>query len=57
KNPHWTHSIVTYLCEHPEFRIKFFSNSTADAKKEQRIKQVAKDGKAVQCGVLARHVF
>ncbi|KAJ7772089.1 hypothetical protein DFH07DRAFT_953372 [Mycena maculata] len=49
--------LVEYLCDNSTFRIKLFSDSTADAKKEKRAKQVAKDGKAVQYGVLAKHVF
>ncbi|KAJ7476798.1 hypothetical protein FB451DRAFT_1397032 [Mycena latifolia] len=57
KNIRWTHSLVTYLCENPIFRIKLFSDSTAEAKKEGRTKQVAKDGKAVRCGVLAKYIF
>ncbi|KAJ7769585.1 hypothetical protein DFH07DRAFT_735829, partial [Mycena maculata] len=57
KNPHWTDLLVEYLSDNPPFRIKLFSDSTADAKKEARTKQVAKDGKAVQCGVLAKHIF
>ncbi|KAJ7213871.1 hypothetical protein GGX14DRAFT_392646 [Mycena pura] len=57
KNPDWTHAIVEYLNNNPSFRIKLFSDSTADAKKEKRAKQTAKDGKAVQFGVLAKHIF
>ncbi|KAJ6550644.1 hypothetical protein DFH09DRAFT_1366660 [Mycena vulgaris] len=57
KNPHWTDKLVEFLSENPTFRIKLFSDSTADAKKEARAKQVAKDGKAVQCGVLAKYIF
>lgn len=57
KNPQWTDLLVDYLSDNPPFRIKLFSDSTADAKKEARAKQVAKDGKAVQCGVLAKHIF
>ncbi|KAJ7743014.1 hypothetical protein DFH07DRAFT_683882, partial [Mycena maculata] len=57
KNPKWTDMLVEYLCDNSTFRIKLFSDSTADAKKEKRAKQVAKDGKAVQYGVLAKHVF
>ncbi|KAJ7189670.1 hypothetical protein GGX14DRAFT_580529 [Mycena pura] len=57
KNPDWTHAIVEYLNDNPSFRIKLFSDSTADAKKEKRPKQTAKDGKAVQFGVLAKHIF
>ncbi|KAJ7187546.1 hypothetical protein GGX14DRAFT_306442, partial [Mycena pura] len=52
-----TDMLVEYLSENPEFRIKLFSDSTAEAKKEDRKKQVAKDGKAVQCAVLAKYIF
>ncbi|KAJ7616876.1 hypothetical protein B0H17DRAFT_882543, partial [Mycena rosella] len=48
---------IEYLVDNPQFRIKLFSDSTADAKKENRAKQVAKDGKAVQYGELAKHIF
>jgi hypothetical protein len=57
RNPHWTDKLVEFLSENPTFRIKLFSDSTADAKKEARAKQVAKDGKAVQCGMLAKYIF
>ncbi|KAF8156742.1 hypothetical protein B0H34DRAFT_808159 [Crassisporium funariophilum] len=57
KNPDWTWSIVAYLTTHPTFRIKLFSDSTADAKKEGCNKAVAKDGKPQQYAVLAQHVF
>ncbi|KAJ7074852.1 hypothetical protein B0H15DRAFT_957044 [Mycena belliarum] len=57
KNSQWTDLLVSYLTENPTFRIKLFSDSTADAKKEKRAKQVAKDGKTVQYGVLAKHIF
>ncbi|KAJ7744262.1 hypothetical protein DFH07DRAFT_963795 [Mycena maculata] len=57
KNPQWTDKLIEYLTDHPSFRKKLFSDSTADAKKEERTKEVAKDGKAVQCGVLAKHIF
>ncbi|KAK7022515.1 hypothetical protein R3P38DRAFT_2532783 [Favolaschia claudopus] len=57
KSPHWTHSMATYLTENPDFRRKLFSDSTAAAKKEGRQKKVAKDGKPVQCGTLAKHIF
>ncbi|KAJ6554429.1 hypothetical protein B0H19DRAFT_146943 [Mycena capillaripes] len=57
KNPEWTDSLVTYLTDNPDFRRKLFSDSTAVAKKEKRDKAVGKDGKAVQYGVLAKHIF
>ncbi|KAJ7868543.1 hypothetical protein B0H14DRAFT_2572278 [Mycena olivaceomarginata] len=57
KNLQWTHSLVAYLCAHPDVRRKLFSDSTAEAKKEKRKKDVAKDGKAVQHGVLTQAIF
>ena len=57
KNPDWTHTLITYLGDHVTFRLKLFSDSTADATKEGRIKLTAKDGKAQQYAVLAKHIF
>ncbi|KAJ6483676.1 hypothetical protein DFH09DRAFT_1291947 [Mycena vulgaris] len=57
KNPEWTDLLVSYLVDNPTFRIKLFSDSTAEAKKEKRAKAVAKDGKAIQYGELAKHIF
>ncbi|KAK7027737.1 hypothetical protein R3P38DRAFT_3520815, partial [Favolaschia claudopus] len=57
KNPRFTHNLLTYLSDHPDFRMKLFSDSTAEAKKEGRKKVVGGDGKGVQCGVLAKHIF
>ncbi|KAJ7722577.1 hypothetical protein B0H14DRAFT_2642098 [Mycena olivaceomarginata] len=57
KNPQWTHSLVAYLCAHLDVRRKLFSDSIAEAKKEKRKKDVAKEGKAVQHGVLAQAIF
>lgn len=57
KNPPWTDLLVQYLSDNPTFRIKLFSDSTAEAKKEKREKHVGKDGKAVQCGTLAKYIF
>ncbi|KAJ7778751.1 hypothetical protein DFH07DRAFT_765962 [Mycena maculata] len=33
------------------------ADSTADVKKEEQTKEVAMNGKVVQCGVLAKHIF
>ncbi|KAJ7486870.1 hypothetical protein FB451DRAFT_1535021 [Mycena latifolia] len=44
KNAHWTQAVITYLIDHPKFRIKLFSDSTAEAKKGRQ-KQVGKEGK------------
>ncbi|KAJ7712075.1 hypothetical protein B0H14DRAFT_2547008, partial [Mycena olivaceomarginata] len=57
KNPQWTDSIIQYCTENPTFRRKLFSDSTAEAKKEGRSKEVAKDGKTIQYGVLAKYIF
>ncbi|KAJ6540369.1 hypothetical protein B0H19DRAFT_864045, partial [Mycena capillaripes] len=57
KNQQWTDQLVAYLSDNPDFRRKLFSDSTAAAKKEKRPKLVAKDGKVVQYGVLAKHIF
>ncbi|KAJ7659684.1 hypothetical protein DFH06DRAFT_989406, partial [Mycena polygramma] len=56
-NDQWTDMAVGYLLDNPEFRRKLFSDSTAEAKKEQRKKSVAKDGKAVQYAELAKFIF
>jgi hypothetical protein len=57
KNPDWTHSLIEYLANHISFRLKLFSDSTADAVKENRSKLTAKDSKIQQHGVLAKHIF
>jgi hypothetical protein len=57
KNPQWTDKLVAYLCEHPDFRKKLFSDSTAAAGREGRLKLTAKDGKAQQYAVLAAAIF
>lgn len=57
KNPHWTHKIMEYLIDNPTFRIKLFSDSTAEAKKAGRQKLVGKDGKPQQYAQLAEYVF
>ncbi|KAJ6459852.1 hypothetical protein C8R45DRAFT_1109233 [Mycena sanguinolenta] len=57
KNPSWTDKIVGFLRDDPTFRIKLFSDSTADEKRDQCGKTVAKEGKAILCGTLAKHIF
>jgi len=57
KNPDWTFTLIAYLGDHVSFRLKLFSDSTADATKEGRAKHTAKDGKAQQYAILARHIF
>jgi len=46
KNPHWTWTLITYLTDHPDFRMKLFSNS-----------REAKNTKTQQCAVLAEAIF
>ena len=57
KNPDWTYTLIEYLGDHVSFRIKLSSDSTADAVREGRAKHTAKDGKAQQHTVLAKHIF
>jgi hypothetical protein len=57
KNLDWTYTLIAYLGDHVAFRLKLFSDSTADATKEGRPKLTAKDGKIQQYGVLAKHIF
>ncbi|KAJ7191271.1 hypothetical protein GGX14DRAFT_407338 [Mycena pura] len=57
KNPAWTDDLIAYLSENPLFRIKLFSDSTAEAKQAGRKKLVGKDGKPQQYAVLAEYVF
>lgn len=57
KNPDWTFTLIEYLGDHVAFRLKLFSDSTADATKEGRPKHTAKDGKVQQYAVLAKHIF
>jgi hypothetical protein len=57
KNPDWTYTLIAYLGDHITFRLKLFSDSTADATKEGRAKLTAKDGKNQQYAVLAKHIF
>ncbi|KAJ7131096.1 hypothetical protein C8R44DRAFT_594956, partial [Mycena epipterygia] len=52
-----THKIMEYLIDNPKFRIKLFSDSTAEAKKAGRQKLVGKDGKQQQYAQLAEYVF
>ena len=57
KNPDWTYTLIEYLGDHVGFRLKLFSDSTADAVKENRPKLTAKESKSQQYAVLARHIF
>jgi len=57
RNPDWTHTLIEYFTNHVEFRIKLFSDSTADATREGRSKHTAKDSKAQQYAMLAKAIF
>ena len=47
KNPNWTYTLIAYLTDHVAFRLKLFSDSTADATREGCVKHTAKDGKVL----------
>jgi hypothetical protein len=57
KNPDWTFALIEFLGDNVGFRLKLFSDSTADAVREGRPKLTAKDSKGQQYAVLAKHVF
>ena len=57
KNSDWTFTLISYLGNHVSFCLKLFSDSTADATKEGRMKHTAKDGKIQQYAILAKHIF
>ncbi|KJA13253.1 hypothetical protein HYPSUDRAFT_110795, partial [Hypholoma sublateritium FD-334 SS-4] len=57
KNDNWTWALITYLTTHVAFRTKLFSDSTANAKKQDRSKMTAKDSKSAQYAVLAEAIF
>jgi hypothetical protein len=57
KNPDWTFALIEYLGDNVGFRLKLFSDSTADAVREGRPKLTAKDSKGHQHGLLAKHIF
>ncbi|KAF9064474.1 hypothetical protein BDP27DRAFT_1154770, partial [Rhodocollybia butyracea] len=56
-NPSWIHKALQYLNDNVEFRLKLFSDSTADAKAEDRKKSQGKEGKINMFSTLAEHVF
>ena len=57
KNHDWTYTLIAYLTDHVEYSIKMISDSTADATKDGHQKHTAKDGKAQQYAILAKHIF
>ena len=57
KNPDWTHTLIAYLGNHVASCLWLFSDSTADAAKASWPKLTAKDSKAQQFSILAKHVF
>ncbi|KAF8522020.1 hypothetical protein JB92DRAFT_2558186, partial [Gautieria morchelliformis] len=56
-NHAWTHSLIQLLIDQPDLRRKLFSDSTRDAKDNNRRKLQAKDQKIHLHGVLAKHIF
>ena len=56
KNPDWTFALISYLGNHVSFRLKLFSDLTADATKEGRLKHTEKVGKIQQYAILTKHI-
>lgn len=52
-----TDYMAAYLGDHPNFRLKLFSDSVKEASAEGRKKTTAKDNKSALHGVLAEHIF
>ncbi|KAJ3885659.1 hypothetical protein GG344DRAFT_18479, partial [Lentinula edodes] len=48
---------IQYLINNVEFRLKLFSDSTVDAKAEDRKKSQGKEGKINMFSTLAAHIF
>jgi hypothetical protein len=57
KNPDWTFTLIEYLGDNVGFRLKLFSDSTADAARENWPKLTAKESKSQQYTILAKHIF
>ncbi|KAH7871191.1 uncharacterized protein C8R40DRAFT_1239977 [Lentinula edodes] len=56
-NPGWIRKAIQYLINNVEFRLKLFSDSTVDAKAEDRKKSQGKEGKINMFSTLAAHIF
>ncbi|KAJ3927019.1 MAG: hypothetical protein NXY57DRAFT_1109058, partial [Lentinula lateritia] len=56
-NPGWIRKAIQYLINNVEFCLKLFSDSTVDAKAEDRKKSQGKEGKINMFGTLAAHIF
>jgi hypothetical protein len=50
KNPHWTYALIKYLGDHVVFRLKLFSDLTADVTWEGCLKHTAKDSDTLWTG-------
>jgi hypothetical protein len=57
KNPDWTFTLIEYLGDNVGFCLKLFSDSTADAARENQPKLTAKESKSQQYTILAKHIF
>ncbi|KAG8750707.1 hypothetical protein FRC12_012757 [Ceratobasidium sp. 428] len=57
KNPEWADKVIEYLTNNPKFRAKLFSDSTQEAKEENRPKVTAKEAKKYLHSELAEYVF
>ena len=56
-NKKWIAIAVQFLPQNPTFRLKLFSDSTADANAKKRKKVQASEGKTVLYGELAEAIF
>jgi hypothetical protein len=57
KNPDCTFTLIESLGDNVRFRLKLFSDSTADAARENQPKLTAKESKSQQYAILAKHIF
>jgi hypothetical protein len=57
KNPDWIFTLIEYLGDNVGFCLKLFSDSTADAVRENQPKLTAKESKSQQYAILANHIF
>ena len=56
-HPSWTERAIQHLIENPRFRIRLFSDSTSNAKEQNRKKIQASEAKNILYGELAAIIF
>ncbi|EIN14173.1 hypothetical protein PUNSTDRAFT_22244, partial [Punctularia strigosozonata HHB-11173 SS5] len=57
KHPEYTQACIAYLSANPKFRIKIFSDSTSEAKKQKRQRVQSHTAKSIMFAELAEAVF